>query len=233
MDGLLQFLMTYGSWLILAWVFLDLTVVPIPSEIVLLVAGSLAASGRLGLGRIILAAVLGALTADHVWFYFGRRQGGPAVHLVCRLTGRSSQCQEKTLAFFSRFGPLSLLLAKFLPGLRVVIPSLAGASRVPYPTFLGAGGMGTAVWAVAVPSLGYALAGQVGAMVGALQSLHGAARWAIVCIALGALMAGHMYVRRPRLGKAGVIADRAAEPFAGTACQRGTEKSNGGMPGEH
>ncbi len=233
MSGPLELLSSYGACIVLGWVFLDLTVVPIPSEIVLLVAGSLAASGRLGLGRIILAAVLGALTADHLWFYFGRRQGGPAVHLLCRLTGRASQCQEKTLAFFSRFGPLSLLLAKFLPGLRVVIPSLAGASRVPYPTFLGAGGMGTAVWAVSVPSLGYVFAGQVGAMLGALQSLHGAARWALVCIALGALAAGHMYARRPRLGTGGAIADRAAEPFAGTACQRATEKLNGGMPGEH
>ena len=224
MDVVLGFLTTYGSWLVLSWVFLDLTVVPIPSEIVLLVAGSLAASGRLGLGRIILAAVLGALTADHLWFYFGRRQGGPAVHLMCRLTGRSSQCQEKTLAFFSRFGLLSLLLAKFLPGLRVVIPSMAGASWVPYPTFLGAGGMGTAVWAVAVPSLGYAFAGQVGAMVGALQSLHGAARWAIVGIALGALMAGHMYVRRPRLTQGGAIEDRTAEPFPGTACHQKMER---------
>ncbi len=218
MDVVLGLLTTYGSWLVLTWVFFDLTIVPIPSEIVLLVAGSLAASGQLGLGHIVLAAVLGALLADHLWFYFGRRRGGPAVHLMCRLTGRSSQCEEKTLMFFSRFGLLSLLLAKFLPGLRVVIPSMAGASGVRYPVFLGAGTMGTFICAVAVPSLGYAFAGQVGAMVGGLQSLHGAARWAIGGIALGALMAGHMYVRRPRLGRRAAVGERADAPSVGNVC---------------
>lgn len=224
MDAVLELLTTYGSWLVLTWVFLDLTVVPIPSEIILLVAGSLAASGRLGIGGTILAAVLGALMADHLWFYIGRQRGGPAVHLLCRLTARSSECQQKTLAFFSRFGLLSLLFTKFLPGLRVVIPSMIGASRVPYPVFLGADGAGTAVWAVAVPSLGYAFAGQVGAMVGALQSLHGAVRWAITGIAVGALMAGHMYVRHRRRGQDGVSAGETAEPFAGAACHQRTER---------
>ncbi len=224
MDLFLGLLTTYGSWLVLPWVFFDLTIVPIPSEIVLLVAGSLAASGRLGIGGTILAAIVGALMADHLWFYIGRRRGGPAVHLLCRLTARSAQCQQKTLAFFSRFGLLSLLFAKFLPGLRVVIPSMAGASQLRYPVFLGADGMGTAVWAVAVPSLGYAFAGQVGAMVGVLQSLHGAARWAVIGIAVGALMASHMYVRRPRRGQGGVSAGGTAKPLAGSACHQGTER---------
>ncbi|MBI2000912.1 MAG: hypothetical protein HYS69_07000 [candidate division NC10 bacterium] len=65
MDGLLLFLMTYVSWLVVCWVFLDLTVVPVPSEIVLLIAGCPSVSGHLGPGWIILAAVPGgALLAD-------------------------------------------------------------------------------------------------------------------------------------------------------------------------
>ncbi|MBI2115551.1 MAG: hypothetical protein HYT85_10775 [candidate division NC10 bacterium] len=53
------------SWLVVCWVFLDLTVVPVPSEIVLLIAGCPSVSGHLGPGWIILAAVPGgALLAD-------------------------------------------------------------------------------------------------------------------------------------------------------------------------
>jgi len=196
MDGLLLFLMTYGSWLVLCWVFLDLTVVPVPSEIVLLIAGSLSASGHLGPGWIILAAVVGAVLADHLWFYLGRRRGSPALHLFCRLTSRSSQCHDKTLALFSRFGSLSLLVAKFFPGLRTVVPSMAGASRVPYPVFLGADGAGAFVWAVAVSGLGYVFAGQVGEIVVALRGLHAAALWAMVGLIVGLSMFRHLYARR-------------------------------------
>ncbi len=154
MDDLLPVLITYGSWLVLSWVFLDLTMVPIPSEIVLLVAGSLAVSGRIEFGFAILAGMLGALLADHVWFYLGRRRGRPALHLLCRLTSRSSQCHDKTLALFSRFGVLSLFVAKFFPGVRTVVPSMAGASRVPYLVFLGADGAGAFVWVLTVWVLG-------------------------------------------------------------------------------
>jgi len=196
-EDLVPVLITYGSWLVLGWVFLDLTMVPIPSEIVLLAAGSLAASGRIEFSFAILAGVVGALLADHVWFYVGRRRGQPALHLLCRLTSRSSQCHDKTLALFSRFGVLSLVVAKFFPGLRTVVPSMAGASGLPYPVFLGAGGMGTLIWVVAISSLGYVFAGQVREMVGTLRHLHAAALSVMLGLAVGLPLFAHMYARRP------------------------------------
>lgn len=201
MNGLLQILLTDGSWVILAWVFLDLTLVPIPSEIGLLAAGSLVASGRLGMAWIILAAVLGALAADHVWFYVGRRQGGPAVHLLCRLTARSPECRAKTLAFFSRFGPLSLVVGKFFLGLRAVVPSMAGASQIPYPVFLAADAIGALVWAGAVSGLGYLFSKEVAQVVAVLHGMHTAGLWGAVGVVAGLTMAGHLYLRRPGAGE--------------------------------
>ncbi len=198
MDALLRVLPTYGPWVVLCWVFLDLTLVPIPSEIVLLVAGSLAASGRLGIGRIILAAGLAALLADHLWFSLGRRRGGLALHVLCKLTGRSAQCRDKTLAFFARFGLFSLLVGKFFLGLRAVVPSMAGASRIPYPVFLGADVLGTLVWAVAVSSLGSMFSSQVAQIVALFRGAHAAGLWGAIGIAVGLSMAGHLYLRRPR-----------------------------------
>lgn len=197
MEDLVPVLITYGSWLVLGWVFLDLAMVPIPSEIILLVAGSLAVSGRIEFGFAILAGVLGAVLADHVWFYMGRRRGSPALHLLCRLTSRSSQCHDKTLALFSRFGVFSLFVAKFFPGLRTVVPSMAGASRVPYLVFLGADGVGAFVWVLTVSGLGYVFAGQVREMVGTLRHLHAAALWVALGIVVVLPLFAHLYVRRP------------------------------------
>lgn len=198
MSGALPFLAAYGSWMILSWVFLDLTLVPVPSEIVLLVAGSSAASGHIGFDRIIVAAFVAGMLADHFWFLLGRRQGRPAVHLWCRLASRSPQCREKTLAFFSRRGLLSLLLVKFLPGLRAVVPSMVGASGVPYHRFLTVDGIGTLLWAGAVPGLGYLFAEEVTRAIRILGHAHIAVLWGTLGIAIGLSMVGHLQRRRLR-----------------------------------
>lgn len=197
MDQLWFLFIAYGSWVVFCWILLDLTVVPVPSEILLLVAGSLSASGHLRPARIIVAGLLGALVADHLWFYLGRRQGSPAVHFLCRLTRRSSLCHAKALEFFARFGPAALLVAKFFPGLRTVVPSMAGGSRIRYLVFLGTDGAGSLAWVAAVSGLGYLFAGQVGEIVVALRGLHAAAFWTILLLVAGLFMVGHLQTRRP------------------------------------
>jgi membrane protein DedA with SNARE-associated domain len=194
----------HDSWVVFCWILLDLLVMPFPSEILLLVAGSLSASGHLRLDRIILAGLLAAVAADHLWFYLGRRQGSPAVHFLCRLTRRSSQCHAKTLNFFVRFGPAALLVAKFFPGIRTVAPSMAGASHIPYLVFLGAGGVGSLAWVAAASGLGYVFAAQIAELVVALQGLHAAAFWTIVVLLASLFMASHLHARRPprRTGRA-------------------------------
>jgi membrane protein DedA with SNARE-associated domain len=194
-DQIWPLFVVYGSWVVFCWILLDLTVVPLPSEILLLLAGSLVASGDLVPTRIVVAGLLGALVADHVWFCLGRRQGSPAVHVLCRLTRRSPQCHAKTMAFFARFGLAALLVAKFFPGLRAVVPSMAGASRLSYFVFLFAGGMGSLLWVAAVSSLGYVLADQIGGIVVALRGLHTVVFWAVVVLGAGLVMVGHLWTR--------------------------------------
>ncbi|OGB93994.1 MAG: hypothetical protein A2Z31_10610 [candidate division NC10 bacterium RBG_16_65_8] len=199
-DQLWPLFMMYGSWVVFGWILLDLTVVPLPSEILLLLAGSLVASGDLLPARIVVAGLLGAVAADHLWFCLGRLQGSPAVHVLCRLTRRSSQCHAKTLDFFARFGLAALLVAKFFPGIRAVVPSMAGASRVSYLVFLIAGGVGSLVWVAAVSGLGYVFSDQIAGIVVALRGLHTTASWAVVVLGAGLVMVGHLWTRRPPRG---------------------------------
>lgn len=68
---------SYGPWLLLVGVFLDVAgLVPIPGEIYLLIAGHLARTGNLNFLWVVLLGALGAFLGDHVTFYLGRR-GGP------------------------------------------------------------------------------------------------------------------------------------------------------------
>ncbi len=216
MDHPLLFLKAFGSWVVLGGVFLDLTLLPFPSEILLVLAGSLAVSGQLRLGVLILAGTFGALLADHLWFFLGRRRAGPTLRLLCRVTGRPPHCEEKAVAFFARFGRFSLLVAKFFPGLRTIVPSLAGAAALSYGAFLRADGVGTSLWVIAFSGLGYVLAGQIRDLLAALQGVQAAALWIVGGIAVGLSVFGQVWARRRIRCLAPAAAMRLASPREGS-----------------
>ncbi len=192
MDHPLLILKAFGTWVVFGGVFLDLTLLPFPSELLLLLAGSLAVSSQLRLGVLILAGTLGALLADHLWFLLGRRRAGPMLRLLCQVTGRFPHCEERAVAFFTRFGRLSLLVAKFFPGLRTMVPSLAGATALSYGEFLRADGLGTTLWVTTFSGLGYVLAGRVHDLLAALQEVHAAAFWIVAGTIVGLSILGRV-----------------------------------------
>lgn len=97
--GVLQFAMTmthipaitYPT--ILIAVFANQLCLPIPSVLFLLTAGALVESGRLHLGGVILAGVVGSLLADFAWFIAGRRVGVPnRARPLCLQHERATLC---------------------------------------------------------------------------------------------------------------------------------------------
>jgi hypothetical protein len=75
-----------GQRLVFLSVFLQQIGVPVPAEPTLVVAGSLAARGRLSISGIALAAMVATLAADLTWFAVGKRYGRRALHLIFRLS---------------------------------------------------------------------------------------------------------------------------------------------------
>ena len=68
---------------------------------------------------------------------------------------------ERTQAFFERYGGFSLILARFVPVVRTVAPTLAGVGKMPYSRFLIYNVVGGLLWALSVPLLGYWLGGLI------------------------------------------------------------------------
>ncbi len=127
---------------------------PIPSIPVLLTAGTLSATHRLN-GPLALLAVLAAcLLADSVWYLLGRRYGNAVLKLLCRFSFEASTCVNKTEGYFERRGAVTLLFAKFVPGLSTVAAPIAGQTGMPYGRFVIYDLAGSAFWALA-----YLLAG--------------------------------------------------------------------------
>lgn len=158
---------------------------PVPGEGILLVGGLLAGQGYLRLSLALPLILLGVVSADTLWFWLGRRRGPTVLRAVCRRTRNSSGCIGRVERTYQRLGLASILCGKFLPGIRQLIPALAGTFGVPYPLFLLLDVLGTAAWVLVFWNLGRSLGGlspwdalpAVGLVLVGLLALGGLLSW--------------------------------------------------------
>ena len=128
---------------------------PIPSPIFLMAAGALAARGKMSTSIIVLLAVLACLSADTLWFWFGRRWGSKAIRIVCRFTAGPQRSSKNAHQTFRRYGLAVLCIAKFLPGVNAVLPPLVAAEGVSITGFFGFDAVGSLLWSGFYTELGY------------------------------------------------------------------------------
>jgi membrane protein DedA with SNARE-associated domain/rhodanese-related sulfurtransferase len=143
----LAFFIHYAYLLIFLWVLVEQIGVPIPSIPVLLTAGTLTATNRIHHLYALTAVLVACLIADTLWFWLGRRYGNSVLKLLCRLSFEASTCVSKTEGYFTRRGSVTLLFAKFVPGLSTVAAPIAGQTGMPYSRFLAWDLAGSILWA--------------------------------------------------------------------------------------
>ena len=151
--------LTYTA--VLLAVFVEQICLPIPSTVFLMAAGALAAHGEMQASIILFLAVSGCLAADGLWFWLGRRWGSQATRLLCRFAPDPRRCSHKAHEKFRRYGPPILCVAKFLPGLSLVMPPLVGAEGVALTGFLALDTLGAFLWSGFYVGLGYLFSNQL------------------------------------------------------------------------
>lgn len=138
----------------------------LPGDSLLFTAGFLASgpasvddSLHLPLVPLLLLVWVGAVAGDQVGYLFGQRVG-PA--LFKRPDSRLFKHEnvDKAQAFFDKYGPKAIVLARFVPVVRTFTPITAGVSRMEYRTFVTYNVIGGTIWAFGVTLLGFFL-GQV------------------------------------------------------------------------
>jgi len=137
-------------------VLIDQLGIPIPAVPVLVVAGSLAAEGKVNPVALLSAAVVATMSADAVWFLIGRSYGMRVLKTLCRISLEPDSCVSQTQNRFERWGVNSLIIAKFIPGLATIAPPLAGAMHVSWRRFMGLSLLGSTLWAGVGLGLGMA-----------------------------------------------------------------------------
>lgn len=162
----------------------------VPGETAMLLGGVLAFTGRASLPLMMACGVLGAIIGDSAGYELGRRLGDP---LRRSWVGHriSAARWERAEEYVRRRGGRAVLLGRFVGVLRALVPFVAGASRMPYRTFLPYNAVGALIWAPGFVYLGFLaghsyqrverVAGRAGLLLGVavvgLVALVVAARW--------------------------------------------------------
>lgn len=131
--------------------------VPIPSEVIMLFAGVLAATGRLSLVGVIVAGVLGNLVGSLVAWGVGWAGGRPALHRWGRYVWLSDAELDRAEAWFDRHGEGAVFFGRMLPVVRTFISLPAGVARMAPARFTGFTLAGCIPWTAALGVAGYEL----------------------------------------------------------------------------
>ncbi|WP_328375103.1 DedA family protein [Streptomyces sp. NBC_00440] len=126
----------------------------IPGESAAVIGGVLAARHQVSIYWLALIVVAAAVAGDSVGYEIGRRFG-PRL-LAARSLRRHRNSIESARDLIRRRGPVAVFLGRFVAFFRAVMPALAGASGMPYRTFLLFNALGGLVWGVGFTLIGYA-----------------------------------------------------------------------------
>jgi membrane protein DedA with SNARE-associated domain/rhodanese-related sulfurtransferase len=151
----IEFFVGHAYAVLFAWVLVEQLGMPIPSIPLLLTAGMLSATHRISAGTALAAILTACLLSDSTWYLLGRRFGSRVLRLLCKLSLEAATCVARTEGYFARRGAVTLLFAKFVPGLSTVSAPIAGQTGMPFRRFVLYDVTGTVVW-----SLTFVLAGR-------------------------------------------------------------------------
>jgi membrane protein DedA with SNARE-associated domain/rhodanese-related sulfurtransferase len=141
-----HFLLLYGYALVFGAVLLCQLGVPLPVTPLILTAGALSAEHELSFGLALLAGLGAALVADSAWFFAGKHYGRYVMRLLCKMSLEPTTCVRKTETSYKRHHGVTLLIAKFVPGLSMLAPPVAGQKGMSYQSFLLFDGAGAILW---------------------------------------------------------------------------------------
>lgn len=186
-----------GAWGVGLLVLLETVFPPVPSEVILPLAGFLTSQGALDLPLVVLAATAGAYLGALVLYVLGARLGlERSVRMLAKLPLVDRKDFERAADWFTRHGRSSVFVGRLIPGVRSLISLPAGAARMPLASFTLFTVAGSGLWNALLVGLGAALGTQY-----ALVEKYAHVLDYVIYVALAALLVW-LVVRRLRRGRA-------------------------------
>jgi membrane-associated protein len=146
---------TYGLILLFGLVAIESSGIPVPGETALITAGVLAAGGRFNIVEVIAVAAAGAIVGDSTGYWIARAGGRRAIEKIPIARDTLPKLFPRGERFFERHGPKTIVIGRFVAGLRVTVAWLAGISHFPWGKFVFYNAIGGILWATTIGLVAY------------------------------------------------------------------------------
>jgi membrane protein DedA with SNARE-associated domain/rhodanese-related sulfurtransferase len=161
----------YGMMIVFVNVLVDQIGLPVPAVPTLIVAGAVAADGKLPFAALFAWSVAACLLADCGWYLIGQKYGIRVLKTLCKISLEPDSCVSQTQVRFERWGINSLVIAKFVPGLAIIAPPMAGALRIGWLRFGALSACGAVLWVGAALAAGMLFKSQIGRVLQHLNAI--------------------------------------------------------------
>jgi membrane protein DedA with SNARE-associated domain len=155
MTDIVSLIARHGYVLVFSLVLAESVGLPVPAALALVTAGAAAGSHVLKVPLVLAAALAGTVLGDILLFFLGRYSGWRLLGFLCRLSASPETCILRSAESFYKRGKLTLVFAKFVPGINTMAPPLAGSMRMRFGQFFRFDAMGAALYTTTYIVLGY------------------------------------------------------------------------------
>lgn len=137
---------------------------PIPSELIMPLAGFNAARGSMNVWGVLAAGVIGSLAGALLWYWIGRKVKARRIRRLAARHGRwltvSPEEFDRAQEWFDRHGGMAVFVGRLIPTIRTFISVPAGLMPMPLGTFMAYTCLGTTLWTAFLTGAGYLLESQ-------------------------------------------------------------------------
>ena len=155
MTDLISAIAHHGYLAVFLFVLAEAINLPLPAAVALITAGAATAAHSLQLPGVVGAAVLAMLLGDSLMFVLGREMGWGLLGFLCKVSVNPETCILRSAESFYRRGRITLVIAKFVPGVNAMAPPLAGSMKMRYDQFLWLDAAGALLYAFSYTILGF------------------------------------------------------------------------------
>jgi membrane-associated protein len=170
-----EFITAYGYYGIFGIVFTESGIVLgafLPGDSFLFLTGMLAAKGLLEIVPLVVTIMIAAFIGNEFGYWLGKKYGWKAISSMSKKYSAPTY-HEKAKDFYKKWGIYAVVIARFVPVMRSLIPTIAGMADMSRTKFLLANFIGTVAWGFCVTMIGYLVGSHVSTKTMLLMPLFG------------------------------------------------------------
>lgn len=161
LDWITNTITAFNYWGIALLMFLENIIPPIPSELIMPLAGFTVTQGKLAFWGVVVAGTVGSLLGALPWYYVSRKLGENQLKTWINKYGKwlklTNEDIDKSQDWFRKYGARVVLFGRLIPGIRTFISVPAGLQKMPWLEFLGYSLIGSLCWNLLLTYAGFVL----------------------------------------------------------------------------